>query len=301
MGRTKRPEWQYVQQVKFLPKGKWTCKCNFCGRSWDGGPLRIRAHILGIAGHGVRGPCQREKDRAAFVDALVNDLEEAASQAQGGASMSTHAKGMTNVSGSSKSNVESSNKKRKVPQGGLASSFGLQARKQANQALHRFFYAEDVPTWKVRSPYFLQMVKAIGQASPSYVPLSYHALRTTELNEEVKCVKTEIMGVREKWKRYGCSIVCDGWSDTRRRPIINFLACSIHGSVFLKVVDTSGETKTLEFIFKHLKQVIREIGPANDEDEDEDENEEEEDDDDEDEDDTMIATHDDEDVSYGES
>ncbi|MCO5551930.1 hypothetical protein L7F22_005437, partial [Adiantum nelumboides] len=158
MGRTNRPEWQYVQQVKCLPEGKWTCKCNFCGRFWDGGPLRIRAHILGIAGHGVGGPCEdapadvveivtrlhadaRPEGEviAAFVDALVNDLEGAASQAQGGASMNMHAKGTTNVSGSSKSNVESSSKKRKVPQGGLASSFGLQAWKQANQALRRFF------------------------------------------------------------------------------------------------------------------------------------------------------------------
>ncbi|MCO5599674.1 hypothetical protein L7F22_053779, partial [Adiantum nelumboides] len=49
--------------------------------------------------------------------------------------MSTHAMGTTNVSGSSKSNVGSSSKKRKVPQGGLTSAFGLQARKQANQAL----------------------------------------------------------------------------------------------------------------------------------------------------------------------
>ncbi|MCO5595719.1 hypothetical protein L7F22_049765 [Adiantum nelumboides] len=116
MGRTKRPEWQYLQQVKCLPKGKWTYKCNFCGRSWDGGPLRIRAHILGIAGHGVGGPCEEApadvveivtrlhadtrpegEDRAAFVDALVNDLEGAASQAQGGASMSTHVKGTTNL------------------------------------------------------------------------------------------------------------------------------------------------------------------------------------------------------------
>ncbi|MCO5557300.1 hypothetical protein L7F22_010861 [Adiantum nelumboides] len=146
MGRTKQTEWQYVQHVKCLPKGKWTCKCNFCGRLWDGGPLRIRAHILGIAGHGVGGPCEeapadvveivtrlhadarpKGEDRAAFVDALVNDLEGAVSQAQGGASMSMHAKGTTNVSGSSKSNVGSSNKKRKVPQGGLASAFGLEA------------------------------------------------------------------------------------------------------------------------------------------------------------------------------
>ncbi|MCO5547208.1 hypothetical protein L7F22_000653 [Adiantum nelumboides] len=108
----------------------------------DDGPLRIRAHILGIVGHGVGGPCEEApadvveivtrlhvdarlegEDSATFVDSLVNDLEGDASQAQGGASMSTHAKGMTNISGSSKSNVGSSSKKRKRDQVGIGGSW----------------------------------------------------------------------------------------------------------------------------------------------------------------------------------
>ncbi|MCO5608253.1 hypothetical protein L7F22_062459 [Adiantum nelumboides] len=269
MGRSKRIEWQYVEKIKALRKGQWTCKCNFCGHVWGGGPHLIRSHLLSLPGQGV-GPCDSVtedvkdivrrlhadassdgKDSREAIDALVDDLGGSASQSQGDASLSTHGEGSTHASGSSKSNVNSS-KKRKVAQGfgGLPAAFGLQARKQADQALRRFFYAEDVPEWKVRSPYFLDMIKAIGNVGPSYVPPSYHALRTTELNDEVQCLKKEIMGVREKWKRYGCTIVCDGWSDTRRRPIINFLACSIHGSVFLKAVDTSGQTKTSDFIFR---------------------------------------------------
>ncbi|MCO5587862.1 hypothetical protein L7F22_041814 [Adiantum nelumboides] len=134
--------------------------------------------------------------------------------------MSTHASGNAHVSATGisafKSNVGSSSKKRKGAQGPLASAFSLQACKQADQALCRFFYAEDIPAeWKVRSPFFLEMVKAIGQVGPSYVPPTYNALRTTELNDKVKCIGHEIMGVREKWKKHGCTIVCDGWSDTR--------------------------------------------------------------------------------------
>ncbi|MCO5582321.1 hypothetical protein L7F22_036215 [Adiantum nelumboides] len=209
------------------------------------------------------------KDPNAYVDALVDDLGGNASLSQGGASgsMSTQASGNVHVSATgtsaSKSNVGSSSKKRKGAQGPLASAFSLQARKQADQALRRFFYAEDIPEWKVRSPFFLEMVKAIGQVGSSYVPPTYNGLRTTELNDEVKCIGHEIMGVRENWKKHGCTIVCDGLFDTRRRSIINFLACSIHGSVFLKSVDTYGETKTSEFIFKQLKDVINEVGPSN--------------------------------------
>ncbi|MCO5584546.1 hypothetical protein L7F22_038474 [Adiantum nelumboides] len=213
MGRSKRIEWQYVEKIKALRKAQWTCKCNFCGHVWGGGPHRIRSHLLSLPGQGV-GPCDSVtedvkdivrrlhadassdgKDSREAIDALVDDLGGSASQSQGDASFSTHGEGSTHASGSSKSNVNSS-KKRKVAQGagGLPAAFGLQARKQADQALRRFFYAEDVPEWKVRSPYFLDMIKAIGNVGPSYVPPSYHALRTTELNDEVQCLKKEIMG-----------------------------------------------------------------------------------------------------------
>ncbi|MCO5591831.1 hypothetical protein L7F22_045824 [Adiantum nelumboides] len=208
MGRVKRPKWQYVEQLKPQKRGQFTCKCKFCGHTWDGGPYRIRAHLLSLSGHGV-GPCESVpenvkevvirlhvdaksdgKDPNAYVDALVDDLGGNASLSQGGASgsMSTHASGNAHVSATgtsaSKSNVGSSSKKRKGAQGPLASAFSLQARKQADQALRMFFYAEDIPEWKVRSPFFLEMVKAIGQVGPSYVPPTYNALRTIELNDE---------------------------------------------------------------------------------------------------------------------
>ena len=287
MGRDKRPEWAYVVQVKPLGKGQYTCKCKYCPHQWDGGPLRIRAHLLGLAGYGVgrcvgapenvREICRKlhadsrsnVHGRDALVDAMVSDLGGDVSHGgAGSASMGTQGPqgtSSTHVSGcgTGGEDVEGASSHRKRKKGDLANAWNMQVRKQATIALRRFFYAEDVPHWKVRSPYFLEMVKAIGQAGPSYMPPSYHALRTTELMDEVKCVDHDIMGVREKWKKYGCSIVSDGWSDTRRRPIINFLVSSIHGTVFLKSVDTSGEYKSGEFIFQHLKQVIIEVGPTN--------------------------------------
>ncbi|MCO5611207.1 hypothetical protein L7F22_065457 [Adiantum nelumboides] len=66
----------------------------------------------------------------------------------------------------------------------------MQARKQADIALRKLFYAEGIPYWKVRSPCFVEMVKAIGRAEDSYVPPSYHALH---LEDEVKCIDIVIM------------------------------------------------------------------------------------------------------------
>ena len=39
--------------VKSGPKGQTTCKSKYCGHTWDGGPLRIRAHVLGLKGFAV--------------------------------------------------------------------------------------------------------------------------------------------------------------------------------------------------------------------------------------------------------
>ncbi|MCO5555647.1 hypothetical protein L7F22_009192 [Adiantum nelumboides] len=109
MGRVKRPEWQYVDQVKACKKGQWTCKCKFCGHTWDGGPARIHYHLLKIAGHGV-GPCDQVPDavkevvtrlhadargdgtdRNDYVNELVNAMGEEASQSMNDATASTHA------------------------------------------------------------------------------------------------------------------------------------------------------------------------------------------------------------------
>ncbi|MCO5550737.1 hypothetical protein L7F22_004228 [Adiantum nelumboides] len=53
MGRTKGPEWDFVQKLNSICRGMFVCKCKYCPHVYDGGPNRIRAHILGIKGEGV--------------------------------------------------------------------------------------------------------------------------------------------------------------------------------------------------------------------------------------------------------
>ena len=251
-------------------------KCKYCPHQWDGGVLRIRAHMLGLSGLGVdkctnppqnvRDACRRLHAKAevidleAMVDAKVADLGAASYvniDAEGAEFVDL---GAASASASSGQPLQ---KKQKVSKGALAAAWESQARKDAYIALRRFFFAEDIPHWKVRSPYFLDMVQAIGKVGPTFKPPTYKALRTTELNNEVVCIEQELLDLQEKWKKYGCSIVCDGWSDTRRRPIINVMVSCIYGSVFLKAVDTSGQYKSGEYIFEILKGAIQVVGPDN--------------------------------------
>lgn len=65
---------------------------------------------------------------------------------------------------------------------------------------------------------------------------------------------------KEKWKRIGCSILSYGWSDSRRRPLLNILIQYLQGAMFIKSIVTSNEVKTSQFIFKFLEAAILEVG-----------------------------------------
>ncbi|MCO5594660.1 hypothetical protein L7F22_048693 [Adiantum nelumboides] len=223
MGRTKGPEWDFVQKLNAIGRGMFVCKCKYYPHVYDGGPNRIRADILGIKGEGVaacldppdaiKEICKKQhvaKGKMSSQGTDVNDHVDAnIEQVLDGqdaekVSSQSHMDVDINVCPSMKKAKLSSDKNT------LAKAWQMQAQKAATVAVRRFFYAEDVPHWKVRSPFFLNMVKAIGQAGPSYVPPSYHLLRTKELVEEVRCINGDLLDVKEKWKKYDCTIVSDG-------------------------------------------------------------------------------------------
>ena len=71
-----------------------------------------------------------------------------------------------------------------------------------------------------------------------------------------------LASVRASWSSFGVSIVSDGWTDTRRRPLINIIAISPKGAMFLKAQDCLGEVKDAQFIVDILIKSIEQIGPS---------------------------------------
>lgn len=96
---------------------------------------------------------------------------------------------------------------------------------------------------------------------PSYVPPTYNVLWITLLQKERAHVERLLEPIKTTWKEKGVTIVSDGWSDSQRRPLINFMAVTENGPMFLKAVNSEGEFKD-KFNFANLiKQVILEVGP----------------------------------------
>jgi len=69
------------------------------------------------------------------------------------------------------------------------------------------------------------------------------------LKEEVTNTSLALQSHRDEWKKTGCTIMIDGWTDKKRRTIINFLVNSPKGTVFLKSIDASAISKTIEKVF----------------------------------------------------
>lgn len=55
----------------------------------------------------------------------------------------------------------------------------------------------------------------------------------------------------------------DGWTDKRRRTILNFLVNNTKGTVFLKLIDASHISKTTDKIFEMVDQIVEEVGEEN--------------------------------------
>nr|XP_025703529.1 uncharacterized protein LOC112805350 [Arachis hypogaea] len=130
-------------------------------------------------------------------------------------------------------------------------------------AIARWMMDASVPFNAVNSAYYQSMIDAIANMGAGYKGPNYQRVRGYLLSKLVEDVKKMIEGYRVIWKQTGCTIMADGWTDRCRRTLINFLVYCPKGTVFLKSVDASHISKTVEALFKLLRDVVLFVGPEN--------------------------------------
>ncbi|MCL7051170.1 hypothetical protein MKW94_020147 [Papaver nudicaule] len=108
------------------------------------------------------------------------------------------------------------------------------------------------------------MIAAVGEFRGRLKPPSYDELGGGILEKKVKGVRDWIDGLKIHWKMYGCSIMCDWWSEGEEgRTIVNFLVNCPKGTVFWKSIDGTERVKTAESVLEMLNEVIGEVGAEN--------------------------------------
>ena len=109
----------------------------------------------------------------------------------------------------------------------------------ARKVVTRRCYDVNIPFNGAKSYYYQSMINVIASMRHGFKGPSYHDLRGPLLKGVVHDVHAYFFEIKANWKLYGCSIMIDGWSNRRNVPIMNFLAYSPRGTIFLKLVDTS--------------------------------------------------------------
>ena len=91
------------------------------------------------------------------------------------------------------------------------------------------------------------MVAAVKESPADYTSLGYEKVCMTLLQRE-KTHLEKNQPIKKSWKTLGLTIVSNGWKDTRNQPLINVIAVSPKGAMFLKAIDCEGKAKDfLEF------------------------------------------------------
>ncbi|KAH7277995.1 hypothetical protein KP509_38G019200 [Ceratopteris richardii] len=265
--------------------------CKYCGKSFSTTTTRIIRHVSGLGGLGIAGCTQvpqeiaeivrkehklaqdaNEARRREFVAASEDILEEVEDIGLSASTLRSRTSSQRDENEESVPLEGQSSQRFKASQSSIQSfyiSSGLHKQRQrvADIEIERCILECNIPFNVVRTDAWKRMVKAIAQVGPSddWHGVDYKRLRTLMLIEERERIEKLLEPIRLGWKTYGCSILSDGWSDIRRRHIINIMVSSCLGTFFLKAIDCShaGTCITGELIFEHIKSAIEEIGVQN--------------------------------------
>ncbi|XP_025692367.2 uncharacterized protein [Arachis hypogaea] len=138
-----------------------------------------------------------------------------------------------------------------------------QVKHKVKLGLARWIIDARIPFNAVQSPYFQPVLDGVAAIGPGFKGLSYDEMRVHLLADFKKECQLLVEGYRSSWKRTGCTLMADGWTDQRQRTLINFLVYCPTGMSFVKSVDASDMIKTAETLFKLFAEVIEWVGSSN--------------------------------------
>ena len=92
---------------------------------------------------------------------------------------------------------------------------------------------------------------------------SPYEIKNKYLDMKYKDMEDYVNLQREKWKTYGCTILCDGCIGPMKLSIVNFMVYCKGSTIFLNSVDALENIKYNKYIYGLLKDVIKEVSESN--------------------------------------
>ncbi|XP_058775073.1 uncharacterized protein LOC131649323 [Vicia villosa] len=260
-GNKSDPAWKHALPVP--NSKKW--KCKFCREDFSGGVYRIKHHLAGTS-KDVK-PCRAVPDEVKKeIVTVVVELQTKLIQKSNLYDIEE-----PTIVGKRKSQEEILNtsnmfKKRGVgvtSQATINNIWKKEMREDACKAIALCIYNNAIPFNISNNEEWKTMFELVAKHGPGFKPPSNYEVRGKYLNFHMNRINDELDEHRAVWKKLGCTIMTDGWTDRRRRTILNFLVNSPKGTVFLKSIDASDKSKTADKVFKMIDDVVAKVREDN--------------------------------------
>ncbi|GAU41171.1 hypothetical protein TSUD_89670, partial [Trifolium subterraneum] len=269
VGNKSDPAWEYAISIDLKSR---RVKFKICNLEFTGNAFRIKHHLAGTNSN-VR-PCttcppKLRQKMLAITDGLQEKLLKKIHVDINIEGDNRDADVSDGAKGKRKSQVELQRNnmyKRGLTQAKQTTINGAYKkgiRDDACKDIALFFYNNVIPFNVARSDEYLKMFDNAIKHGLGFQPPSYHEIRVKYLDYYYGEISKVVAGYMADWEKYGCTIMTDGWTDRKRRTILNFLVHSPKGTVFLKSIDASDITKTADKILKMIDDVVQEVGEEN--------------------------------------
>ncbi|KAI3698708.1 hypothetical protein L2E82_42453 [Cichorium intybus] len=221
--------------------------CNHCKVKYTSSYTRIHTHFFGTQ--------DKKKAEIRRCPAMLNDKEKL--QRLSSKVKEAESEGVSKALKNSLLTRNTTSKKR------LEEAFGVMERTMVDMKIIRGLCANGIPFNVLRNPQFIEMINAIKKSPDGYKPPSSEKARTVLLDECVRDIDKDLIQVKDTWYTQGVSIISDGWTNVKHKPLINVLAVNARGAVFMYAEDYSGVEKTGVEISKFLIGAIETVGASN--------------------------------------
>lgn len=253
MAKQKRDEDAEFYMVKLFKFGganltvpHWYC--NGCNLPFSGGKARVRAHVGGFVGQGIH-PCKNAVDDDQKRCVEIQQKFEAEKRKK-----EAHAAATKAAAAAAKA---ASAKKR---QSSLEESLGEFSRQDLDNQWAKAFYKNGLSFRTADDCEFRKAVKMTSQLysrsgkgddKPAYANPERHRIGGSLLvGVDVKLSEEVATSMAHDYQMFGATYLSDGWSSGPGSiPMVNSLIDTPAASRFLNATDTTGQSKTKEYIF----------------------------------------------------
>ncbi|CAI9118634.1 OLC1v1020230C2 [Oldenlandia corymbosa var. corymbosa] len=110
---------------------------------------------------------------------------------------------------------------------------------------------------------FQSIIQKLASQKSHVVTPSWDDIRSRILKDAAKEVKSDIDKFTGCWARSGCSILFDEWITVKGRTFLNVLVHCSEGTLYLKSLDITCITDSIDALYQLLANVLEEVGVSN--------------------------------------